>query len=151
MVSRSQLLQLFFFFFSLTAIPTNGLMVGPSSSLTGVQENRPITREKAVSACTRPHASSRALGTTRPAMMPSLTSARSLKVKLRKAVDKRQTFYIHYKCLSGFSLQKSLQRRRLRATGSVCQAGGRTDVTAISHITEKWVSRGQRRDTSAKR
>lgn len=125
-------------------------MVGPSSSLTGVQENRPITREKAVSACMHPHTSSRALGMTRPAIMPSLTSARSLKVKLRKAADKHQAFHIHYKRLSGFSLQKSLQRRRLQVTGSVCKAGGRMDVTAILHITEKWVSHGQRRDTSAK-
>lgn len=68
-------------------------MVGPSSLLTGVQENRPITREKGVSACTRPHTSSRALGMTRPAMMPSLISAKSLKVKLRKDADRQASSF----------------------------------------------------------
>lgn len=48
-------------------------------------------------------------------------------------------------------LQKSLQRHLLPVTGSVCQAGGHTDDTAIMFIMAKWASRGRRHDITARR
>uniref|UniRef100_A0A8C2IHI8 C-type lectin domain-containing protein n=1 Tax=Cyprinus carpio TaxID=7962 RepID=A0A8C2IHI8_CYPCA len=60
-------LKLLLFSCRLAAIRTNGPTAGRCSSHTGARGNRPIMREKGVSACMLPHTSSRAPGTTRPA------------------------------------------------------------------------------------
>lgn len=136
-------------FHSLTAILIDGQMVGPCSSLTGVQVNRPITKEKAVSACTPSHASFKAPGTTRLATLSNHTSAKSLQVKVRNI--RNFSYVLTTNDTSEICLQKSLQRQLLPVTGSVCQAGGHTDDTAIMFIMGKWASRGRRHDITARR
>ncbi len=118
----------------LAATRTHGPTAGRCSSRTGAPGSRPITREKGASACMLLRSSSRAPGTTRPALPPSPTSAKSLKVKL---TELRMCFIsVTFSHLADAFIQNDRSNQNQQKS-NICKCYGKSQlVSTVARFTQ---------------